>query len=667
MNRTPAAEIPLAPSTIKLLLVSLALVLAPHLTHLPILISLFCIVFGLWRLMASTHGWPLPGKISRLLLTLLVMAVVIMTYGTIIGPDPGTALLTAMLGLKLLETRRPRDAALVITLGYFLTVTMALYSQSIALAIYMLVVILLLTATLIKLNQFSSHRVGSKPIRLAAKLFLQAVPLMIVMFLLFPRLPGPLWGFPPGASSGTTGLSEEMTPGSISNLGQSDAVAFRVKFDGPTPNNSLLYWRGPVLWATNGKSWTPGPRKSTHPTGYPIPKRVPVPQRVQDGLVTMGQEVSYQVTLEPHPHNWLYALDVPTSIPDGAMRSPDYQLLANEPVMTLVRYRVTSHTRYRMDNLSPDDRQQALQLVAGSNLKAQAMGRKWRSEFSDDAQLVQHALSYFHDEHFYYTLKPPLLKGDTVDEFLFNTRRGFCEHYAASFTVLMRAAGIPTRIVTGYQGGEANPVGDYLVVRQRDAHAWTEVWLGDQGWVRIDPTAAVAPARIEKGIDSILEESRQGIFNYKLAGNVWGQLRNGFDVLNNGWNQWVLGYQSSLQNQLLASLGLLTWQGKTVGVIFGLGLLLSLIAGLLLRHQNARQDPVTAAYRRFCYKLARRGLARAPTEGPINYADRIVTWRPDLAEEVVAINQMYIALQYGENPTTSIMRRFYRRIRAFKP
>ncbi len=657
-RRAAAPETPLAPATIKLLLASLALALTPHLTHLPLLIALFCLVFGVWRLMVTTHGWPLPGKFIRLLLTLLVVAVVITTYGTIAGPDAGTALLAAMLGLKLLETKRPRDAALVIVLGYFLTVTYALYSQSIPVAMYLLVVMVLLTATLIRLHQGEGSREATIW-RLSGRLFLQALPIMVVMFLLFPRLPGPLWGPPQGGSSGATGLNDEMTPGSISNLGQSDAIAFRVSFDGAVPDNTLLYWRGPILWHTDGKRWTAG-----------AAARPPLPAATgtNPDLTPIGKAVSYQVTLEPHRHNWLYALDIPTTLPPGSLRTPDYQVLAARPVASLMRYAMSSHTHYRLRGLGDHDRRRALQLPPASNPRLQSLGRQWRRELQDDERLVQHALDYFLNEPFYYTLQPPLLTGgDPMDEFFFNTRRGFCEHYAASFTILMRAAGIPTRIVTGYQGGEFNNVGGYLVVRQRDAHAWTEVWLDGRGWVRIDPTAAVAPGRIERGMDSVLREARDSTFSHALGGELWRQLRNGLDALDNGWNQWVLGYQASLQSQLLSGLGLTSWHAKALGAAISLGLLFSLTAWLLLRQRPARQDPVTSAYRRFCEKLARRGLPRRPAEGPVDYADRIIRKRPDLAAEVEEINRLYIVLQYGAPGAPAVMRRLCRKVKGFRP
>ena len=655
--RQAAPDQPLTPATIRLLLVALAMSLAPHVTHLPAVITVMCLAFGLWRLRVITHGWPLPGKIARLVLTLVVLAAVFFTYGTIVGPDPGTALLAAMLGLKLLETRRPRDAALVIVLGYFLAVSNVLYSQSIPLAMYLLLVLLLLTAALVRLNQGASAPAGESILRLSGRLFLQALPIMIVMFLLFPRLPGPLWGSPQDGS-GTTGLNDEMTPGSISNLGQSDAIAFRVRFDGTIPDNSLLYWRGPILWHTDGKRWTAG-------TAQP---RVPAGSGPDRKLTPIGPAVRYQVTLEPHRHNWLYALDMPTTLPPGSLRTIDYQVITPQPVNSLMRYEMASHTHYRLRGLDEGERRRALQLPPQVNPRTQALGRQWRREVDDDAALVQRALDFFHEEPFFYTLQPPLLAGDDpMDQFLFSTRRGFCEHYAASFTLLMRAAGIPTRIVTGYQGGELNPVDGYLVVRQRDAHAWTEVWLEERGWVRIDPTAAVAPQRIEKGMDGVLEDSRGGVFGSALGNSLWRQLRNGLDALDNTWSQWVLGYQATLQNQVLSSLGLSSWQARALAIFAGLGVLLSITAWLLLRQRGVRQDPVTAAYRRFCDKLARRGLARRPAEGPVDYADRVIRARPDLYREVEEINRAYIALQYGDHGTPAATRRFSRMVRGFRP
>jgi len=651
--RLSAGDFPIAPTTNYWLLGALALAFLPHLAHLPPTIILFCLAFAGWRLMVELRGWPLPGKLIRFLLTLMALAGVITSFGTLAGRDPGTALLAVMLGLKLLEMQGRRDTLVVLMLAYFFIIILVLYSQSLWLIGYIVMVLLLLTSVLIQINHYPAREGLGASLRRAGGLLLQAVPLMLILFVLFPRINGPLWG---GSTpdSGGSGLDDNMSPGSISKLGQSNAIAFRVRFDGPIPENSLLYWRGPILWQTNGNSWSSG-----------MPQNAPAAR--EEGLTTMGQAVAYQVTLELHHQRWLYALDIPASIPPGGHRGHAFQLLANKPTDDMRRYRVRSFSHYRLGRLSTADRHRALQLPAGRNPRTVALARQWRARFANDEQLVQHALRYFREQPFYYTLQPPLLGGDIVDEFLFQSRRGFCEHYAASFTVLMRAAGIPTRVVTGYQGGELNPVGHYLIVRQRDAHAWVEVWMPDKGWRRVDPTAAVSPARIEKGIDSALAPADQGLLQRGLLGDVWRELHYGADALGNGWTQWVLAYGPALQNRLLSSLGMTSATGKILGIILSGGLMLLLMAWGLLHHRRGNRDPVIRAYQRFCSKLARRGLSRAPAEGPRDFADRVIMRCPDLAAEVALINRLYTALRYGPAPAAATIAQLRRRIRAFRP
>ncbi len=644
----------LHPASVRWLLVALGVAFLPHLSHLNPVVGMACLAAGLWRWQACRRGWPLPGKALRLGLTMAALGLVYLSYGTVLGRDAGTALLALMLGLKLLEMRRPRDAGLVVALAYFLTVTLALYSQALPLLLYQGLALLLITASLLQLHHGDRPAAPGMLLGRACRMLLQALPVMLVLFLLFPRLPGPLWGGAQG-SSGSGGLDDSMSPGSISELGQSDAVAFRVEFEGEIPDNSLLYWRGPVLWYTDGRGW-----RAAAP-GRP-PAALPIPR-----LMLRGEGVRYHVTLEPQRRRWLYALDLPTLIPPGSHRSADLLLLSNRPVDQVTRYTTASHLHYRTGPLSAEARRRALQLPPDLNPRARALGAAWAAAGQGRA-VVRQALAYFREQPFHYTLKPPLLQGtDPVDQFLFQTRRGFCEHYAAAFTVLMRAAGIPARVVTGYQGGELNPVGHYLIVRQRDAHAWSEVWLKGEGWVRVDPTAAVAPQRIERGIDSVLEpELQAGLSAGGTLTPLWQRLRYGMDALDNGWNQWVLGYGPQLQQQLLARWGLGTWPARALALMAGLSLAMAAAAFWLWRRRRVHPDALAEAYRQFCRKLARRGLARRPSEGPLDFADRIMRARPDL-EEVLGISRLYAALRYGPAPRSASLEELRRRIRRFRP
>jgi transglutaminase-like putative cysteine protease len=646
--------------TITWLLFALALALAPHVLRLPPIISVFCILFGIWRLMAAHYDWHLPATSVRTVLTLAAITGLYLSFGTLFGRDAGFAMLAIMLGLKLLEMHTVRDTMLVIFLGYFLGITTVIYTQTIAIAMYMLAVALIITTVLIDLNQYQHGQRIAFNLRLAGKMFVQALPLMLVMFVLFPRVPGPLWGLPEDAHSGHTGLSDSMSFGTISNLSRSDAVAFRAKFDGSVPDASLRYWRGPVLWYTDGKNW--------RPAANTLNKNLLPPQIKFEG---MGDPLKYTVTLEPHNKNWLYALDLPATIPPHSHMTRDYQLHAEQPVTSLKRYEMTSYPNYQANTITMNEWLRALQLPTDTNPRTQALGKSWAETYKSKIDIVRHALQYFNQEPFSYTLNPPLLGKDPIDEFLFSTRKGFCEHYAASFTVLMRAAGIPTRVVTGYQGGEYNPLGDYLIIRQSDAHAWTEVWLKNSGWMRIDPTAAVAPERVEQGIDSALAGERDSekfrLFHSDALAAILQRMSYSWDAVNNVWNQWVLGYGATLQSEFLSGLGIKSWKGMTVWLMIGLGIIIFGVAVLMLVSVRGNHDPVLREYLRFCNKLGRRGIQREAAEGPVDFATRVSALRPDLADQINIISKLYTALRYGDHFTLPRLRRLRHRVSAFHP
>lgn len=652
-----AAEQALPRRAVGLVLLALAAAAAPHLGHLPLPIVLFALACGLWRWMAAHAGWPLPGAAVRVLLAALALSGVSMTFGTVFGRDPGTALLTAMLGLKLLELRGYRDAMLILFLGCFLVVVMAFHSQELPAAAALVGALLLIVAATIDLNHPAAARQGPArlPLRSAGLMMLQALPLMLFMFVLFPRLPAPLWGLPADAHDGATGLSETMAPGSVSQLAGSDAVAFRVTFEEEElPPAESLYWRGPVFWHTDGRNWS-GDAQRLPPRPAAGPRFTPA-----------GVPVRYAVMLEPSRQRWLFALDLPYTAPEGATHTDDLFLLADRPVRELRRYAVTSYSAFRTAALEPRERQRALQLPA-ANPRSVALGRSWRDEADSDEALVQRALAHFRFEPFHYTLSPPLLGEDPVDEFLFESRRGFCEHYAAAFTVLMRAAGVPARVVTGYQGGELNPIGGFLVVRQRDAHAWAEVWLEGRGWTRVDPTAAVAPERIARGGSELLgrdgARARSGLAG-GMVGDLLERASQGWDALSIRWDAWVLAYGPDVQAALLGRLGLRSWLALALGMAAALVLVLLLLA---LALQRRRRDPLAELHGRFRAKLARRGVAAAPSEGPMAYAARARARCPELADRIDRITGLYVAMRYGRNYAPQDIRRLRRAVADFRP
>ncbi|MDE2088925.1 MAG: DUF3488 domain-containing transglutaminase family protein [Gammaproteobacteria bacterium] len=650
-------------ATLVWLLASLALVIAPHALRLPAWIPLLCALLGAWRTLAHRRRWRAPRKSVLLLFTLACAVGVYLDFGTLFGRDAGVALLTIMLGLKLLETQRRRDIMVVVFLAYFLVITNFLYSQSIPMALYMLVAVLVITGALIDLN-LPETRPVRVTLRLSVQLLAQAAPIALLLFILFPRIPGPLWSLPNDAHRGVTGLTDRLAPGSLSRLSESNAVAFRASFEGPPPPPAQRYWRGPVLWHTDGMDWTPGRRRDGKPGRAGVM-----------AYRALGRPLTYTVILEPDNRPWLFTLGLPASVPPHAYLTPDFQLLADKPVTHRIRYRVSSYLRYDTGSLSAAERARALQLPAHISPRVRALASSWRGAARGDAQIVNDALLYFRGRPFVYTLTPPPLGRHPVADFLFKTRKGFCEHYAASFALLMRIAGIPSRVITGYLGGKMNPLGDYMIVRQSDAHAWVEVWLKRRGWVRVDPTAAVAPQRIDEGIDVADIAPAGGAVRFDVPqaawlARAWRHTRLAWDAANYGWDRWVLAYGPRRQLALLARLGLGAppWQVMALGLLIGTGALLLATGLLMLRRRPARvNDPAAAAYRRFCSKLARRGLRRAPGEGPLDFERRIADLRPDLAAPGRAIIRLYVALRYGAHAPRDALSRLRRQVRAFRP
>jgi transglutaminase-like putative cysteine protease len=463
---------------------------------------------------------------------------------------------------------------------------------------------------------------------------------MVVLFVLFPRIQGPLWGLPQSTFSGSSGLSDTMSPGSLSELSLSDAVAFRIQFEQLPDKPSRLYWRGPILWDFDGRTW------STASSGRSLP-----PPDMQ----ALTQPMKYTVTLEPHHQRWMFGMDLPVTVPADATLNHDYQLLSKQPITSRVRYDLASVAAYRLDSaLSPADRQRALRIPIESNPRAVTLARSWVANNQDPHAIVAQALVFFRTQPFFYTLVPPLLGAQPVDEFLYETRRGFCEHYASSFVFLMRAAGLPARVVTGYLGGEINSLGDYMIVRQSDAHAWAEVWLPDEGWLRIDPTGAVSPARIEAGIAAALPAGEPLPMLVRLDLEWLRDSRFAWDALANSWNQWVLGYTPDRQSRLLQSMGFgrTSWQDLVIVLMTCCTLVLSVVAAIALRNRPKEKFyPSKRHWERFCRLMGRRGLPRLTHEGPMSYGLRLQARFPEQASDLQKITGLYASLRYGP-PTT---------------
>jgi transglutaminase-like putative cysteine protease len=633
-----------------LLLASTVLVLLPHTSHLPLWVTLLCGATLVWRAALTLLGRRMPANLILVPLAVAGMAGVLTTYHTVLGRDAGVAMLVLLVAFKMLEMHARRDLFVVVFLCFFLVLTNFFYSQSIGTALLTLVSIVALLTT-----QLSFQLTGAVPplrtrLLMGAKILALAAPLAALGFVLFPRIEGPLWGLPADAHSARSGLSDSMAPGQFSNLAQSDDPAFRVKFDGPPPAQPQLYWRGPVLGAYDGHTWTrllPRPH-----LGRKAPQQVAITVR--------GEPTRYQVTLEPGNTRWLFALEIPRALPQlssGLVSvTGELELQASSPVRERIRYELASYLDFSLQaGDALDKAYQWLLLPYGRNPRALAAGERLRQDYPEPMQRVRAVLRQFATGGYVYTLEPPLLGSDAVDEFLYTTRAGFCEHYAGAFVFLMRAAGIPARVVTGYQGGELNPIDGYFTVRQSDAHAWTEVWLPRRGWVRVDPTAAVAPDRVQRNLAQALPAPAPfgleglGRLMQPDPDSLLARVRYAIGAANNGWNQWVLNYSAQRQQALMETLqeNLFGWRSA---VLLALLCVVLLIAGKFSRQR--RENPVDKLYSALCHRLGQLGLPRAPDEGPTAYAARIAgaALAPEPKAAAAEFLRRYSAWRYAPPP-----------------
>ena len=609
-----------------LLLFACGLVLAPHALHLPIWITGICLAMMAWRGWITFRGNRMPPRWLLLPIAVLAMGGVYFTFKTFFGQEAGVAMLVLLLTFKLLEMHAGRDLFVVVFLSFFLLLTTFFYSQTIATALLMIAAVITMLTAQLSFQYTDAVPPLRKRLRLGATIFALAVPLTVVLFVLFPRIQGPLWGMPADANAGRSGLSDNMSPGNISKLALSGDVAFRVKFIDPISDNSKLYWRGIVLDQYDGRTWTKRPSRN---------------QTNQQIMWTpRGTSVRYQVTQEPNMRRWLFALELPEAAPllpnNRTSMTPDFQLISERPISTRVRYDVTSYLDYELQaNESPASLKNWLLLPAGYNPNTLTFAAELRKESIDDLAAVNAVLQFFRREKFSYTLQPPLLGRNGVDEFLFATRAGFCEHYAGAFVVMMRAMNIPARVVTGYQGGQMNPVDGFMTVKQSDAHAWAEVWIANRGWIRVDPTAAVAPERIERNNDSMTAAAFGGLINMNIGADSWlRKIRFSWDAVNNGWNQWVLNYTPDRQKSLLQSLGFgnIDWRTMTA-LMFAIGGLLTLLIAFPLLANRKKIDPLDAAYAKLNKQMAQHGYPRQAHEGPRSYSVRLLASASELTQE----------------------------------
>ncbi|MGZ8217991.1 transglutaminase TgpA family protein [Methylomagnum sp.] len=643
-----------------LLLFSVFFVALPHAFNLSPYVFLFFAAMLGWRYATGLRPALKPNQAMLFLLMLAGAALVYFQYHRVYGRDGGSALFLVGLGLKLMEMKTRREVYLVVYLSFFVALTQYLFSETIPMVLYTLAAVGLTVAVLIGANSGTAIPL-SQLLKRAGAMVAQAVPIMVVLFVFFPRIPGPLWKMPDDGSVPKTGLSDIMEPGSVSRLSGSSEPAFRVDFEGEPPPPALRYWRGPTFWRTNGVRWSAAPE---------LPARHPLRPELA------GPAYRYAITIEPHQRRWVFALDLPARVPEDLEQTMDFLLLSKDKLNERRQYALVSQPYFRTGPLSPDEEQRGLQLPGKPAPRASALVESWRADAATPRALVDRALKYFRAENFYYTLSPPALPDNPIERFLFETRKGFCEHYATAFVYLMRVAGVPARIVTGYQGGQWNPVGKFLEVRQADAHAWAEVWLPDGGWTRVDPTAAVAPERIEQGIDldsqSAAGEVRFNVESDALGDGAFGLrawLQEGrllWSSVDHAWNQWVLAYSPENQRHFWEALGIVDWRG----LLAWLGGLMALCgmaaAWLFWPRRRVAADPAVKAYRRFLKKLARRGTVKRIGEGPLDFAKRAAAEQPQLQADIHRITGTFLRVQYGKEPEPADLARLKQMVGEFR-
>jgi transglutaminase-like putative cysteine protease len=628
---------------------ALSLALLPHVQFLPPWITAAFVLCAAWRYLIEKRRRLLPSTWLRGLLALSCFLGVLGTYSSVSGVGPGSALLAVMAALKLLETRKRRDQFVLLFIAIFLVMSSLLREQYLWSLPYLLVALLLIMTAWLRMSATRAET-ALRSFRNSGRLALYALPLALAMWVFFPRISTPFWAVPIDTSSGVSGLSETMSPGDISSLSLSDAVAFRVNFKDRVPAARDRYWRGLVLHRFNGRTWT---------GNEPM-----LDGSARDNIVVRGEPVAYNITLEPTQQQWVFALDIPYSwsLPRTSM-GRQQQLWRVHPIDQRLSYDAVSYTDYRSDpGLGRMFRDWYTGLPDESNPRTRTLARQMYAAAGSQSAFIEAVLQKLHNEEFFYTLQPPALGRNPVDQFLFESRQGFCEHYASAFAVLMRSVGIPARIVLGYQGGELNPVGNYLIVRQADAHAWTEVWLDGVGWRRIDPTSAVAPERIDAGMSGSMFGGAAAAWGLSAPSEFLHSLSLSWDALNAKWNEWVLGYGPENQDRFMQWLGMQKpdWQKMMLtllGLVIGMIVLISLL--LARRYRAPRPDRAAVLYRRFVRKT---GLPPQVGETPVAFAARARAASNLAGRTIDDITRDYLVARYG-SPDPTALRRLEQRVR----
>ena len=636
------------------LLIVFIAVVVQHIPHLPLWVTGAALVVVIWRIQIYRGVWRYPNTAAKIALAGICIAGLYIAYGRVQGLEPMTALLVSAYCLKLLECHTRRDSLVVVYLAFLIAVLQALFQQEMATALYISFCIVLVLTSLMAIHQRVD--VGFwLPFRRALVSVGQAIPVMIVLFMVMPRL-GALWAVPTQKHGAKTGISDFMSPGDIANLGRSSEVAFRVSFDGAVPAPAQRYWRGLVFSSFDGRTWREEVRRYGARGLLQWPGEALQPWFEE--IDWRGEQYSYRVIQEPTQQPWLFALETPRPQGREAALTRDLHLISRRPVSVRTSYQVRSWTEVRRDSALLIDRQRELQLPPNSNPETQQMALRWRAQVASDSDYIQRVLALFNRE-FIYTLQPPLLGQHAIDEFLWRSKQGFCEHFAGSFVFMMRAAGIPARVVVGYQGGEYQPQAGYLVVRQYDAHAWAEVWLEGRGWVRFDPTAAVAPERIEMGLaemfgddDIFASDALMSLEQFRGI-PLMNLLRLKLDEMEYLWSVWVLGYEDQQADFLSGLLGAVSPLRIALFLVgTGGGIMVVLFLCNLRTPRGEKPDPAAALWLLFCRRMQRQGVTLSQGEAPGDFCRRIADLYPAQAGQLEKIASQFEGLLYNPGVST---------------
>ncbi|MDF1629788.1 MAG: DUF3488 and transglutaminase-like domain-containing protein [Alcanivoracaceae bacterium] len=644
----------------------------PHLWRGPLWLAVVVPVLLGWRTLIQRGVLAMPGKLIRFPLLLAVIGATLYSHGTVLGPEAGVTLLVAAFALKMLEMFRLRDAYVAIILASFVLATTFLFSRDPLTTLYIGVALVVVMAALVGINDPESGVSPWRHLRQSGLMILQALPLMLVFFVLVPRMP-PLWNLQVNQQQAKTGMSDSMSPGEISRLSRQSGIAFRVEFDGEVPPPAQRYWRGLTYGWFDGRRWSQALPPEVRQQEYLRFPNGPSPEWYERLLAERGEpDWRYRVVMERTGQQWLYALSVPFSNRQEVGLARDLRLVRRTDIESTFDYQVDSYQMPVAHQGLPEwERRFYTSLPQeGGNPRATQMAKDWRASATGDGAYITRLLLWFNQEEFYYTLEPPLLGENTVDEFLFRTRRGFCEHYASSFAFMLRAAGIPARIVAGYQGGELNPLGNHLLVRQYDAHVWVEAWLPGQGWVEFDPTGAVAPTRIEQGLDAALAEYGESALT-GLAGALRGvplfaRLSLLADYIEFGWAKWVLGYSQQNQLEFLSRwLGKVTPQ-RMVMALAAVGgvIMLAMLLWMLWRVRRPRLVWWQREHRRMTQMLSRRGVPLAPHLTSAQIVQIASEYFPAAGQPLQDWQRCYDTIAYRKEITEPmVLRRQLRRLR----